>query len=225
MKIRHILCLTLVVLVVLARSVSSDTAGNYELVIPSHEGDHLYLNGAQIEMSILGKGDEIEQDRILYVPPQSEDAVLEVAFHRYMLTDEFLRRMFLEHSSDFASVHPFVQRGVEAILSDSELRLKIHSGVILNTRAQVSDQPEFRTFRSPTYKGQVVSTQGTAMASKRPASNYPELANFMAAWEPSLRYLQTRTTDVQDDGSVTFTFGPMKPGDAPEWYRPRVISN
>lgn len=150
------------------------TAGDSKETIPS------WLRPGELAFVRAEEGQAVPLNSIIVVPLRSDDveALLIIEFSRGDLNEAFVQAFFFDRQALIPTIHPYAQIGVEYLLTEERLILKIHPDVVFHLRDdavrlgfRMPDEPEYRSrmftnrdvkdiFRSDDAIGKVILVSG-----------------------------------------------------------------
>jgi len=199
-----------------------DGEPSYDLDDPNLRLKHRLLPN-ELEFARANEVDEVSLHSVILMPDVLEEGLLTLEFRRSDLEEAFVQGLFFRKDPKIVNVHPFAQRGVEAVLTDERLILNIHSGVIFHLRNDMENAQSYETFSNPEVVAKITQATGEIFVSLDPILTKFRLRDIYAWARPSI--------DMEAPGVVVEKKGERRtdirvPKEAvkfPELYPPRVI--
>jgi hypothetical protein len=156
-----------------------------------------------------------------YERADTSDPILTITFRRDDLTEEFVEKFFDPTNRNVRVIHPFAERGIEAVLNNERLSITIHRGVILHLRNDLEAIPGFRTFRINNAVGTVSAVSGDFVVS-RDSDTIRHLSHVSTRFSaPQMRCAPDEKCVRTRDGGYLFQFD-SSDSSLPRRYPPRV---
>src|SRR5258706_15187191 len=90
-------------------SAWSDTSEKEQITEP--------VAGVPLRFVLLAKGDRIPLQSVIITPRPPKDGYVKLQFLRRDLADDFVKDFFYRKNENLLALHPFAERGVEAVLT------------------------------------------------------------------------------------------------------------
>ncbi|MCP4494847.1 MAG: hypothetical protein GY820_47235 [Gammaproteobacteria bacterium] len=113
------------------------------------------IPGSKLELN-----DAIPIDSVVVLPVIGEKGFLEVTFKKRDISLSTISDIFLNPNNSVIDSHPFTRRGVQAILTENLLILKIFSGVVVRISSELPGMPDYRIFNGREITGKVTNLFG-----------------------------------------------------------------
>lgn len=183
--------------------------------------DYQEVAGVKLKLSAGRDGQAIPLGVVVITPIPSEEGYIDLEFPRAAFSKAFLDEFFYKKNQFLLKRHPFSQRGVEAILTDRTLLVRLHFGVILHVRDDIPGDPTYQTFQEGKKVRARLRTYSSAPQIGKPKPiDTPELRAFFIAWQGDKCGPESIRKKLPD-GSIELE---CKPGEHfPKLYEPRVL--
>lgn len=207
--------------------------GDPEVAIPT------WLRPDELPFVAAEDGQELPLNTIIAMPASSanEDALLIIEFAREDLNQAFVQAHFFDRQALIPVVHPYAQVGIEYLLTEERLILKIHPDIVFHLRDDAAGlylgQPgtaEYQRrmftsgyvrdiFRSDDVVGRVILVSGKVYVSDNPEFVRSELPDVYTEFRGrSFGVVEHNCTQVPS----TKPSAPPRPW-FPQSYPPRVL--
>lgn len=181
----------------------------------------------ELQFDRVTEGMEIPLNSVIAMPDYPKGGLLTLEFRRVDLQDAFVRGLFFADDESVAKDHPFAKPGIEAVLTNKKLILKLHSSVVLHLRNGMKNFPGYETFVNENAVGRATEVQGEVLYSSDHEYIKIKLGDFYVSTFPSLdiNLIEPDKIKRHADGSYTFV-NPVEgyKGPLPVRYPPKVIS-
>lgn len=155
---RHALSMRLALFWLL--TVAACAAGPPPIYYGNDPNTYVGTQPNELHFDVLIEGQEINLNTVIVMPSIGHDGILTVEFPRSTLDEAFVRGLFFDKDERVINVHPFTASGIEAVLTDRRLILRIHPGVVLHLRSDIKGSPGFKTFVDENVVGLVTKVEG-----------------------------------------------------------------
>ena len=209
--------------------------GDSEETIPS------WLRPGELAFVRAEEGQAVPLNSIIVMPerPDDEEALLIIEFSRRDLHEAFVQAFFFDRQALIPVVHPYAQTGVEYLLTEERLILKIHPDVIFHLRDEpawpggyeMSGEPGFwarmftnsdvyEIFKSDDVIGKVILVSGEVFVSADPEFAKANFDGVYTQLRNQLAHFTVITLGCMQS-SLNVVTAPTRRW--PESYPPRVL--
>jgi hypothetical protein len=207
------------------------------LSFPVHEGHAVYegndpnsvfaplLLPREMEFRRVTVGQEIPLNSVIVMPDILDEGLLVIEIDRLDLQKDFIMGFFFERDEKVSRHHPFSHVGIEPILTDERLILRLHPSVVLHLRDAMESDPFYQTFVHEKVIGKVTQVNGEVFSTSDHELIKIKLNNFFAMAPPSLDLtVENPKVKIEErsDGSIQVMV-PLDALEGPEEYPPVVM--
>lgn len=185
----------------------------------------LPLSPNELKFHKVRQGQSLVLNSVIVMPALGEEGSLTIEFQRSDVEEGFIRGLFFGEDTNIENVHPFAGNGIEALLTNQRLILRVHSGVVLHLRNDMKYFPNFKTFIDENVVGQVTGVAGDVSYSSDRESIRKKLFDVFVQYRgPASDRVPGTTVRRLPDGSYEGTF-PSDVPVIPSRYPPRVLDS